>query len=219
MLRISIGTQRPTYSQPGIFLLALMLVLPHVGWAQLFQSLDISKFKDGSYVLENDHAVRHVAQIKLLDDAKLVVKKENGKNLLIWPGEVYSVHLNGKKYVKVEDFYTKGGLGRSYVDIAFAEQLDSGQVVLLRHVETVGGGITINNRMMPTTTLNTYFLWRPTDESPTCLQEPKKKFEVLVQPFLASRPDLWQLVAERTITYNEVPALVHALNTGQPYPH
>jgi hypothetical protein len=63
----------------------------------------------------------------------------------------------------------------------------------------------------------TVLVRRPTETTTTVLEGLYNRYREQVLPFIASRPDLVKLVQEKKTTYYDLPALLHAFNTGEPY--
>ncbi|GAB3589037.1 hypothetical protein [Hymenobacter daeguensis] len=205
------------------FLLTITMLLPGLCWAQLFGG---NKFESGSYVLSDSRNVRQQGQLKLQSGSKLLVKTADGKTLKFNPEQVVTFRTNSHKYVVARNFHVKGGLGGADVDAGFAEQLDSGQVVLLNYKYSVGapmsmgagGGMSYGGA----SEYNAYLLSRPGDAEATAVQGSfytggGKQFRESVRPYLASRPDLVTLLDEKRITSDDLPAVIHALNSNTPF--
>ncbi|RZK16587.1 MAG: hypothetical protein EOO56_19635 [Hymenobacter sp.] len=206
------------------FLLAAGLLLPQVGRAQLLFN---NPFQEGSYVLADSRTVRHAAELKLQQDgATLVVKTPRGKNLKLSPEEVASFYIGSQRYVPAGYFHVMGGLGGTDVEAVFAEQLDSGQVQLLRYDYSMnnGGSMGAGGLMTGGGTwhLSAYLLRRATEAGYTAVQSGAysnagKRFREALRPFLATRPDLLKLLDDNKVDIKNLPAVIHALNTNLPY--
>ncbi|MGI4874211.1 MAG: hypothetical protein ACRYFX_23870 [Janthinobacterium lividum] len=221
MPRILTRIQRTARPRRCVLLLTLALLLPQLGWAQIL-GFGSPKFENGSYVLESDRTVRHPAQIRLLEDDRVVVKEGNENRRKLWPGDVYSLHIADRKYVKLEDFR----MGRKQVEIAFVELVDSGRVVLMKYDYPVGSpsAMGANGTMMGGGSSNAtaYLLSGPAGAGPTVVPESNskksvQKFQETLRPYLAARPDLLQLLEQERITYKNLVAAIHALNTNSPF--
>ena len=205
-----------------LFLLIIIVLLPQLGRAQLFGGY---KFEAGSYVLNDSRNVRQQAQLRLQSSTKLLVKTADGKTIKLKPEQVYSFRINARKYVTAGNFHVKGGLGGADITKGFAEQLDSGQVVLLNYTYSVGAGAPMMGAGGSmsygggASELNAYLLTRPGDSQITAVQGGfysggGKQFREAVRPYLATRPDLVKLLDEKRISSDEIPAVIHALNTN-----
>ena len=204
------------------FLLAAGLLLPQISFAQL---LGGGAFQEGSYVLNESRQIRYQGQLRLQDGATLVVKNPDGKNLKLSPMEVASFRLGGQRYVPAGGFHVIAGLGGMDVEVVFAEQLDSGQVQLLRYNYAVNMPMTTGAAGAPvggSWGLSTYLLRTAATADYTAVQSGVysnggKRFRDALKPFLATRPDLLHLLERKRIDAKNLPAVVRALNTNQPY--
>jgi len=202
-------------------LLTFGLLLPQLGWAQLFGG----GFADGSYILSDSRLIRLQGQLKLQSSSKLVVKNEAGKNLAFTPYEVCSFRIGSQKYVTAGGFHVIGGIGGVDIDRAFVQQLDSGVVVLLRYDYSVGtptmnawGGMSGGGGWG----LSTFLLSGSSIPGVTAAQASPysssgKKFREAVRPYFAGRPDLQKLLDTKRINANNLAAAVHAFNTNSPF--
>jgi hypothetical protein len=180
--------------------LTLFALAPLCGHAQtLFKG-----FTEGYYVLADEPAVRHVGTMRIEPFGPSLRVQQDGKimNKAYKPAQVLYCGTGSTKYVVAKDFLS----ARAHIDADFAEQLDSGQVVLLWHsrVSGAGGGV------------GTYLVRRATDANVTALPLYRNEYKELFLPFLAARPDLVQLMQQKNFKYPNLYALVRALNTGQP---
>ncbi|MDQ2795096.1 MAG: hypothetical protein M3Y12_13975 [Bacteroidota bacterium] len=204
------------------FLLAVGLLLPTLGRAQLF-----SRFEPGSYVLNDSRNVRQPGQLKLQGSAKLLLKQADGKTVRLQPEQVHSFRISTRQYVSVGNFHVRGGLGGADIERGFAEQLDSGQVVLLRYTYSVGAGAPMMGAgggmsYGGSSEFSAYLLSWPGEPAVTPVQGSLytgggKQFREAVRPFLFSRPDLEKLLDDKLIGDDNLPAVIHALNRSLPY--
>lgn len=205
-----------------LFLLLLIALVPHLSRAQLFGK----GFEAGSYVLSEGPAVPQPGQLKLQTGTKLLLKSAAGKTQKFTPEQVQSFRLGPRAYVTAADFHVKGGLGGTYVERAFVEQLDSGQVVLLQYAYSggapmamgAGGGMSYGG----SSSARALLLARPGDARVTAVQGGYysgggKAFREAVRPYLATRPDLVQLLEQKRISEENLPAVIHALNQHLPF--
>ena len=201
--------------------LALVLfacLLSHVAWAQLFGG---SSFKSGSYILTDKPGVRQPGQLKLQSGSKLAIKTTGNKTVKLTPAEVNAFWIGQQKYVVASNFHVKSGLGGTDIDKAFVQQLDSGQIMLMRYEYTVGAPIMMGaggSMAYGGGSSNSAYLLRSRyDASATAVQAGTyssggKQFRETVRPFLASRPDLVKYLDEKRLTIENLPEAIHALN-------
>ena len=158
--------------------------------------------------------------------SQLAVKYADGDIAKLTPEQVASFQIGSQHYVTASGFHVIGGIGGVDVDLAFVEQLDSGQLVLMRYVYTIaspmtmnaGGGMTANG----STGLRTYLLSTPTIPGVVAAQAGAyssggKKFREAVRPYFNGRPDLQKQLADKRITAENLPDAVRAFNTNSPY--
>jgi hypothetical protein len=180
--------------------LALFALAPLGGKAQtLFKG-----FTEGYYVLADEPTVRHVGTMRIEPFGPSLRVQQDGKlmNKAYKPAQVLFCGTGKTKYVVAKDFKSGG----AHIDADFAQQLDSGQVVLLWHTRASGGGGGVG----------TYLVHRATDATITALPLYRNQYREFFLPFLTARPDLVQLLQQKDFKYDNLYALVHALNTGQP---
>ncbi|MDJ0366578.1 hypothetical protein QMK33_15570 [Hymenobacter sp. H14-R3] len=190
------------------------------------QGTGFKKFAEGSYVLADNRAVRYPGQIKLQSGSKLVIKTPDGTTVKLKPAQLYSFIIGQRQYTTARDFRVQGGFGTD-VDEAFVEQLDSGQVMLMRYDYTVGSPMMMGAGGAMTgggvSAMSAYLLRRPTDSTYVSVQPAfysfagGNRFRDAVRPFLAGHPDLLKLLDEKRITMDNLPAVIRALNAGKPY--
>ena len=206
------------------FLLVVCLFWPQLSQAQLLFN---NPFQEGSYVLADSRTVRHAGELTLQQNgATLVVKSLHGKNLKLGPEQVASFRIGNQHYVPAGNFHVMGGLGGADIEDIFAEQLDSGQVQLLRYDYAIqnAGSMGAGGMMMGGGSWNlSAFLLRAAGQSAyTAVQSGAysnagKRFREAVQPFFAARPDLVKLLDEKRIDATNLPAAIYALNRNQPF--
>jgi hypothetical protein len=205
----------------NVYLLLAFLLLPEVVLAQLFKS-----FESGSYILNDSRKVRQQGNLKLQSSSKLLVKNAAGETIKLTPEQVYSFWQGSKHYVTIGGFHVKGGLGGADVEMAFVEQLDSGRVILMRYDYNVGAPMT----MGPTggmsyggsSSNSAYLLDGLYAGSVTVAQSGTysnggKQFREAVRPYLASRPDLVELLDNKRISTSNLQEAIHALNHNLPF--
>jgi hypothetical protein len=202
-----------------IFTCFILLGMLRPARAQMHKSLLFNgKGWPGTYVLVADRQQPHTGSLRVYA-RELVVFTDQGKTLHYKPEEVYRVQVGRVRYTTAQGFKTKGGLwatrqsGRLFVEV-----LDSGRVSLLRYTHYVGG-----HDNSTTTALPTYLLHEATADSVVTLPVNAdtgkgKRFQQVLLPYFASRPDLRQLVEYGAITIDNLPALMRALNSGEPFP-
>ena len=201
-----------------LILCAFIVLLPGLARAQL---LGGSPFASGSYVLNASPNLRQQGQLKLQSGSKLLVKMADGQTLKLHPEQIHSFRITNRKYVTARNFHVKGGIGGAYIDNAFVEQLDSGQVVLLNYEYTINNGAGMSYGGS-STELNAYLLSRPGSSQFTAAQGSfytggGKQFREAVRPYLASRPDLVKLLDEQRISSENLREVIYALNNNIPY--
>lgn len=182
------------------FVLALFALVPLCGKAQTLHK----GFTEGYYVLVDEPTVRHVGTMRIEPFGPSLRVKQDGKlmNQVYKPAQVLFCGTGQTKYVVAKDFKS----GSAHIDADFAQQLDSGQVVLLWHSRASAGG----------GGFDTYLVRRSTDTALTRLLLYRNEYKEKLLPFLESRPDLVQLLQQKDFKLDYVYALVHALNTGKP---
>lgn len=184
-----------------LLVLTLLSLVPFCSKAQTLTK----GFESGYYILADEPTVRHTGQMRIEPFGPSLRVKQEGKvmNQVFKPAQLLACGTEKVKYVIAKDFLS----GRAHIDADFAQQLDSGQIVLLNHsrVSGAGGGISI------------FLVRRPSETAVTVLDAFKNQYRQQILPFIASRPDLVQLVQEKKFTYDNLYALIHAFNTGQPY--
>jgi hypothetical protein len=201
-----------------IFTCFILLGMLRPARAQMHKSLLFNgKGWPGTYVLTADRQQPHSGSLRVYAH-ELVVFTDQGKTLHYKPEEVYRVQVGRVRYTTAQGFKTKSGLwatrqsGRLFVEV-----LDSGRVSLLRYTHYVGG-----HDNTTTTTLATYLLHEAAADSVVTLPINSagkgKRFQETLLPYFTSRPDLRQLVEYGAITIDNLPALVRAFNSGQPFP-
>jgi hypothetical protein len=202
------------------YLFFALLLLPKVVSAQLSKG-----FETGSYILNDSRKARQKGDLKLQSNSKLLAKNATGETIKLTPEQVYSVWVGSKHYVTVGGFNVKSGLGGTDVDMAFVEQLDSGQVILMRYDYSVGapggvgpGGMSYGGG----SSTSVYLLDGLYAGSVTVAQSGTyspggKQFREAVRPYLASRSDLVKLLDDKRITTANLPEAIHALNHNLPF--
>ncbi|MBF9237158.1 hypothetical protein I2I05_07095 [Hymenobacter sp. BT683] len=202
------------------FLLLVALLFPQLLWAQF------NEFYDGSYVLANNPTTRYQTMLRIRDAHQIVVKQPDGKKTKLSPEQVSSFRIGRQKYIAVKGFTISGTWSDTQVKHAFVEQLDSGRVTLLRYENTVsslmmiGANGGMSGGMASTQTI--YFLRKAQDPTLYSISSngwtgAGKQFREDLLPHLTSRPDLIKLVEGKTISVNELPFIVRALNSGLAY--
>ncbi|MGI4834664.1 MAG: hypothetical protein ACRYFK_14510 [Janthinobacterium lividum] len=145
------------------------------------------------------------------------MKYDDGKTAKLTPEQVTSFRISDHKYVTASGFHVMGGIGGADIDLVFVEQLDSGQVVLMRYEYSVGAPMASGSA-----SLSTYVLSTPTIPGVAAAQAGAysnggKKFREVVRPYFNGRPDLQKQVEEKRITAENLPEAVHAFNTNLPF--
>lgn len=202
--------------------LSLGLLLPQLGWAKNFYaypSPNYPKFEEGSYVLAASRNVRHPALLKLQNDSKLVVKRVVGTASRANPAQIHSFCLGKHHHTTARNFHVPGGFGLNS-DEAFVELLGSGQVVFMRYNCANQTGLAMGGGA---TSLNAHLLRRSADTAYVAVQPAfyfsagGSRFRDAMRPLLAGHPNLVRLLDEKYSTPENLPAVIRALNAGQPY--
>ena len=176
-----------------------------------------SKAQPGTYILNADRQTRHAGNLRV-HARELVVKDDQGQTIKYKPEEVYRAQIGHTRYTTARGFKAKKALwSTTQVDRLFVEVLDSGRVSLFRYTYYVGGA------NATTTELATYLLQEASADSAVTLPVSAytgkgKRFREVLMPYVASRPDLLQLVEYGAITIDTLPELLRAFNSGQPFP-
>jgi hypothetical protein len=202
-----------------LFTCLVLLGLLRPARAQMHKNLIFNgKGWPGTYVLAADRQQPHAGSLRVYAH-ELIVFTDQGQTLRYKPEEVYRVQVGRVRYTTAQGFKTKTGLwatrqsGRLFVEV-----LDSGRVSLLRYTHYVGG-----HDNTTTTALATYLLHAAAADSvvtlPVNSSGKGRRFQETLLPYFASRPDLRQLVEYGAITIDNLPALVRAYNSGQPFPY
>ncbi|WBA43722.1 hypothetical protein [Hymenobacter canadensis] len=203
-----------------LFLLIISLLIPQALMAQF------NSFEAGSYRLAADKTVHHEARIKLRGSSTLIVKDAKGGTSKYTPANVLSFQLGARKFISVRDFDVEMGLASQTIDEAFVQLLDSGALVLMRYEFTVGGPMMVGaGGSMSGGGSSTYevYLLRWNNELSIAhipanrLTGGGPKFRDALVPYLRQRPDLSKLVENKQVTIDNLPAIVRAFNSGQPY--
>lgn len=199
------------------FLVSLGLALPQLVHAQVFKSMEV-----GSYVLSATPQVRRPGGLLLRSSEQLVVRDLAGKSTVYSPQQVSSFQLLQRQFVSTGGFQLLGGFGNRYVAQAFAEQLDSGQVVLLRYQLPASTAPSRGNLGYDDGAGRSVYLLRPASTfavTPIQLGWSKNspQFREALRPYLAARPDLLQLLDAKRLAPEQLPLLIHALNHNLPY--
>ncbi|RZK20175.1 MAG: hypothetical protein EOO56_12985 [Hymenobacter sp.] len=186
--------------------------------AQMHKSLLFNgKPLPGTYILNADRQTRRTANLRVYA-RELLAQDDQGHTTHYKPAEVYWVRIGRLRYTTAQGFKTKSGLlAARQAGRLFVEVVDSGQISLFRYRSYVGGPNSV------TTELETYMLRQAPADSvvtvPVSAYTGKgKRFREVLLPYLISRPDLRQLVEYGAITIDTLPALLHAFNSGEPFP-
>jgi len=179
------------------FLLCLVgSLMSQFAQAQLF-----NKFELGSYVLANNPKLRLYGQLKLRDHSQLLVKDETSKTVKLIPTQVASFRIGSRKYMTTSGFNGNDGFGSVDSVKAFVEQLDSGQVMLLRYAYQqgvpmstgAGGAMTGGGNL----SASVYLLQWPGEEAATPAEgiayiKGRQNFQESMRPFFMSlsRPEI-----------------------------
>jgi len=196
-------------------LLPASLLLPQLASGQVFKNVEL-----GSYVLRASPQVRQQGGLYQQSSEKLLVRDLTGRNVAFTPQEVSSFRINNQQFVSTGGFQLRGGFGSTYVAQAFAEQLDSGQVVLLRYQPLPTGAASRGNVGYPSKIGAEVYLLRFANAltvTPVQTDYSGSAFRAALRPYLAARPDLLQLLNTKQVQAKQLPLVIHALNHNQPY--
>jgi len=176
----------------------------------------------GVYTLARSSANARAEEVSFVPGKEVIRITIANKPATFSPEEVALFTIGQRKFLALNDIITteKKSVIPAHI---FAEQLDSGQIVLLHYWREdidygVGMGGTTHNFM-------SFYLLRKANESVyTVIKDreigSKKQTQRLLAPYLTGRPDLAKLVESnvpgRVLADNVLP-IIHALNTGQPY--
>ena len=201
-----------------LFTCLLLLGILRPARAQMHKNLLFNgKGWPGTYVLTADRQHPQAGSLRVYAH-ELIVFTDQGATLRYKPEDVYRAQVGPVRYTTAQGFKTKTGLwatrqsGRLFVEV-----LDSGRVSLLRYTHYVGG-----HDNSTSTPLATYLLHEAAADSvvtlPVNSSGKGRRFQQVLLPYFSSRPDLRQLVEYGAITIDNLPTLVRALNSGQPFP-
>ena len=179
----------------------------------------------GVYILVDNRTVVYQGDLNITGQ-NLIARPATGKKQVWQASEVYWARIENRHYLPVGGFQVNPS-PRSRVEYGLAQLLDSGRVSLLRYdYEVSGGGFSA----MPgggmsgpySSTRSVYLLQLPTEDDalaiPMNLLSGKgTEFRQILGPYFASRPDLIQQLESGAVARRNLPAFVHAFNTGQPF--
>jgi hypothetical protein len=177
----------------------------------------------GSYVLRASPQVRQQGGLYLRNSEQLVVSDLAGKKTSFSPQQVSSFQIDKQRFVTTGGFQLpSSGVNKTYVTNAFAAQLDSGQVMLLRYQTLPSTAATRGNIGYDNAAGQQVYLLRfanTSDLTPVLTSWSKKStlFQAAMRPYLASRPDLAQLLEAKQLAPKQLPLIIHLLNNNLPY--
>lgn len=197
--------------------LSVTLTLSQLAQAQVFKKVEV-----GSYVLSATPQVRQSAGLFLRNSEQLVVRDLAGQNVTLSPPQVRSFKIGERQFVTTGGFVLHSGAGERYVAQAFAEQLDSGQVVLLRYQTLPDNAATRGNIGYDSDAgISIYLIKSAAVNTITPMQAGWSKkstvFQAALRPYLATRPDLLKLLDAQALAPKQLPLIIHALNRNLPY--
>jgi hypothetical protein len=201
----------------GLLFLGLIALAPPAQAQQQKSLLFGEGAQPGTYTLVDDSRKVYHGALKVYAH-ELVAKDQAGHTIKYQPEEVYRVQLGGIRYITASGFQTKSGFwSTTQSRKSFVELLDSGQVTLCRFRYSVAGP------SYSSTNLLTYMLLDAATDSVTTIPVSAytgkgKRFRDALAPFVAQRPDLQALLQAGTVTIDQLPAFVHALNYQLPFP-
>jgi hypothetical protein len=213
MLRIIPGRLHLSYLLGAA--LPAMLLAPQLAQGQVFKKVEL-----GSYVLRTSPGERQRGGLYQQSSEKLLVRDLTGQSIAYSPQQVSSFRINNRQFVSTGGFQLRSGFGNTYVAQAFAEQLDSGQVVLLRYQPLPSGAAARGNiGYNPKQNAEVYLLrLAPTPTvTPVQADQSDAAFRAALRPYLAARPDLLQLLEGKRLQVKNLPLIVYALNHNLPY--
>ncbi len=193
------------------------LTLSQLAHAQLIKKVEV-----GSYVLNATPQLRQAAGLFLRNSEQLVARDLAGKSITLSPQQVRSFKIGERQFVSTGGFILTNKYSDRYVAKAFAEQLDSGQVVLFRY-RLLSDNPTDRSYIVygSEDEKSIYLLQSATSPTVTPMQVRWTKkdadFQTALRPYLASRPDLLKLLAANALSPKQLPLIVHALNRSLPY--
>lgn len=193
-------------------LLLYSLLLPQLAWAQFSK-----EFEAGSYILNINPSVRQYGQLKLRNERKLIIKTIEGRISKAKPKQISSFRIGDQQYIIIRNFRFIHNSVPVNIKTAFVERLDSGQVTIMRYSHLLNTGP--DWLFLYRYPIQTYLLRAYPDAAITEVGNyfDKSEFRRRAQPFLVLRADLVRLLAEERITYQNLPAAIHALNNNLPF--
>ncbi|MBT2557185.1 hypothetical protein J7E24_05270 [Hymenobacter sp. ISL-91] len=168
----------------------------------------------GYYILTDNRIKQYPARLKVFA-SQLVAKDERGEVSKWKPEEVYYVRTAKQRFIALQDFSIKNTFG--YLEIkrpVFVQLLDSGTFCLMRY----DGGY-IPTLLLARTGVEERPLTIPYDASSGIGKHlgAGKKFREALAPYVTTRPDLQQLLADKKVSIDNLAFFVKAINTGQPF--
>ncbi|RZK28065.1 MAG: hypothetical protein EOO63_12070 [Hymenobacter sp.] len=171
-------------------------------------------------MLSTSPQVRQQGGLYLQSSEKLLVRNLAGQNTSFSPRQVSSFRIDNRQFIATGGFKLQSGFGNTYVAQAFAEQLDSGQVVLLRYQPVPTGAAGRGNIGYSEDAASKVYLLRTANTlivTPMQGRQAGAAFRAALLPYLVSRPDLTQLLETKKLENRHLPAIIHALNHNHPY--
>lgn len=201
----------------AIFLLVASILLPRCLRAQAAESTG------NYYVLKESPGVRITSWFAYVNSSELLATSKHGRKYTLKAQHVLSLRWKQRNFLTVGGFEVRKGLTKVLVDYGFAEVLDTGRVVLLRYEYTtsiplplpVGGALTVAS--IPDS--HAIYLLRDSAgmvAMPVWARRGQEQ-RVALRPYVASRPDLVAALGDRRFNENSLPAVIRALNSGQPF--
>lgn len=216
-----------TRLRPFLFLLSLLWISQLAAGQFIYrQTPNLRLFTVwGSLDLEDGRTVEGMIAYHIGERPYLQVRSHEAEEVIYSPHQVRSFLVDGHRFVTAGDFSVKieqiAAL-RLEVQLDFAELLEDGNVELLLHHGFVLYYRTDVSGISPYTTLrkNSYLLRKRGEQVPFSVLNVQgnsdKELRSILEPYFVSRPDLLQKLKDKTITYTNLPACIHAYNTGQP---
>lgn len=202
-------------------LLFATLLLPHLLLAQLAPP-KISGA--GYYTLPTTGKVFTNGLSFVPYETAVVVKDSPDKKVKFTPSQVSSFTIGKRKFVAINNIVLKEKY-RGIPQSLFAEQLDSGQLVLHKlHLMSYGGYGGMAGSSSPNS-LAILYLLRASSESdytliPADKMGGKKDIQEKLSSYFTARPDLINVLQTKgptSVITDNLPAIVQAFNTEKPY--
>jgi hypothetical protein len=196
----------------SLLLGALLLLSPLAQAQTLFEA-----YKSATYSLATSRRKLYTGQVKVHPDG-LVVKDDQGTITRFTPEEVHYIRTaDNKRYVSASGFTIKG----RPVKPTLVEVLDSGRVMVMRYAIQQYAPAPMGTGSVGMDMNFIYLIQDATEVEPTALPDFRvadgTAFREALAPYVESRPDLAQQLANKKVYPTTLPVFIHALNSGQPF--